>query len=63
MFCGCRHPEHDWLYHAELREWEASGVARVHTVFSALAGHPYRFVQDALAAQADRVWALLEAGA
>lgn len=63
VFCGCRHPEHDLLYGSELREWEAAGVARVHTAFSAVPGHPYRYVQDAVAAEADRVWELLERGA
>ncbi|GII04154.1 bifunctional cytochrome P450/NADPH--P450 reductase [Planobispora takensis] len=63
VFTGCRHPGHDWLYRAELEGWERDGVARVHTAFSALPGHRFRFVQDALAAEADRVWELLERGA
>ncbi|MFF5205070.1 bifunctional cytochrome P450/NADPH--P450 reductase [Streptosporangium sp. NPDC000396] len=63
VFYGCRHPEHDWLYRPELQEWERAGVARVHTAFSAVAGHPHSFVQDAVAAEADTVWALLERGA
>ncbi|GAB3213704.1 bifunctional P-450/NADPH--P450 reductase [Marinactinospora endophytica] len=63
VFCGCRHPEHDWLYRRELEEWERAGVARVHTAFSAVEGHPHRFVQDALAAKADVVGDLLDQGA
>ncbi len=63
VFCGCRHPSHDWLYSSELRDWEAAGVARVHTAFSAVAGHPFRFVQEAVAAEADTLWELLERGA
>ncbi|GAA5045128.1 cytochrome P450 [Thermocatellispora tengchongensis] len=63
VFTGCRHPGHDRLYHADLDAWERAGVARVHTAFSALPGHPHRYVQDALSANADTVWALLERGA
>ncbi|MFC7722443.1 hypothetical protein [Nonomuraea recticatena] len=33
----------------------------MHTAFSTLPGH--RFVQDAVAAEADRVWDLMERGA
>ncbi|WP_214413036.1 bifunctional cytochrome P450/NADPH--P450 reductase [Sphaerisporangium fuscum] len=63
VFYGCRHPEHDWLYRSELRGWEDEGVARVHAAFSAVPGHPFRFVQDAIAAEADTLWGLLERGA
>ncbi|MDP9863209.1 MULTISPECIES: bifunctional cytochrome P450/NADPH--P450 reductase [Streptosporangium] len=63
VFYGCRHPSHDWLYRSELQAWEEAGVARVHPAFSAVAGHPFRFVQEAVAAEADTLWALLERGA
>ncbi|MFC3979083.1 bifunctional cytochrome P450/NADPH--P450 reductase [Streptosporangium jomthongense] len=63
VFYGCRHPEHDWLYRAELLGWQEAGITRVHTAFSALDGHPFKYVQDAVAAEADRVWELLEQGA
>ncbi|WP_433235111.1 bifunctional cytochrome P450/NADPH--P450 reductase [Streptosporangium sp. CA-135522] len=63
VFYGCRHPSHDWLYRSELEDWQAAGVARVHTAFSAVAGHPFRFVQEAIAAEADTLWELLERGA
>ncbi len=63
VFYGCRHPEHDWLYRSEVEAWQAAGVARIHTAFSALAGHPHRFVQEVVAAESDRVWELLEQGA
>ncbi|WP_246609542.1 bifunctional cytochrome P450/NADPH--P450 reductase [Nonomuraea rhizosphaerae] len=62
VFCGCRHPEHDWLYREEVEGW-ASDAVRVTTAYSAVPGHPYRFVQDALAARGEQVWELLEAGA
>ncbi len=63
VFVGCRHPEHDWLYRDEVEEWAGAGPVTVHTAFSAVPGHPYRFVQDAVAARGDALWELLEAGA
>ncbi|NUS03068.1 MAG: cytochrome P450 [Nonomuraea sp.] len=63
VFTGCRHPDHDWLYRDEVTAWAAREEVTVHTAFSAVAGHPYRFVQDAVAARAGEVWELLERGA
>ncbi|MDP4504281.1 bifunctional cytochrome P450/NADPH--P450 reductase [Nonomuraea turcica] len=63
VFAGCRHPEHDLLYGDELSAWAERDEVRVHTAFSAVPGHQYRFVQDAVAAHADELWELLEQGA
>ncbi|MEU0572255.1 cytochrome P450 [Nonomuraea sp. NPDC005983] len=63
VFAGCRHPEHDWLYREEVAGWAEAGPVRVHVAYSAVPGHLYRFVQDAVAAHADRVWELLGQGA
>jgi cytochrome P450/NADPH-cytochrome P450 reductase len=63
VFVGCRHPEHDYFYRAEMEAWEQTGIAEVHTAFSAVTGHPARFVQDALMADSDQVWQALEDGA
>ncbi|MEV4168332.1 cytochrome P450 [Nonomuraea sp. NPDC049709] len=63
VFTGCRHPEHDLLYAAELAAWDEAEGVTVHRAYSAVAGHPYRFVQDAVAARADEVWKLLSRGA
>ncbi|MFH8682128.1 bifunctional cytochrome P450/NADPH--P450 reductase [Streptomyces lydicus] len=63
VFVGCRHPEHDWFYREEMQTWEQSGIARVHTAFSALPDHPARFVQNAIAAASDTVWEALDNGA
>ncbi|MEV0389483.1 cytochrome P450 [Nonomuraea sp. NPDC050643] len=63
VFTGCRHPEHDLLYADELASWGAADGVNVTHAYSAVAGHPYRFVQDAVAARADAVWELLEQGA
>ncbi|MFF4658964.1 bifunctional cytochrome P450/NADPH--P450 reductase [Streptomyces sp. NPDC001381] len=63
VFVGCRHPEHDYFYRDEMEMWELSGIARVHTAFSAVSGHPARFVQNALANASEEVWQALEDGA
>ncbi|SEH02310.1 cytochrome P450 / NADPH-cytochrome P450 reductase [Nonomuraea solani] len=63
VFVGCRHPEHDLLYGAEVAGWGAADGVNVHYAYSAVAGHPYRFVQDAVAARGDEVWELLTQGA
>lgn len=61
LFYGCRHPEHDWFYRDEMEEWERDGVARVYTAFSSSDASPHRFVQDALWANREAVWAALDA--
>jgi cytochrome P450/NADPH-cytochrome P450 reductase len=62
LFFGCRNPEHDYLYEDELRAFEQSGVVQVVCAFSRLEGQPRTYVQDAIRARADDVWALLERG-
>jgi cytochrome P450/NADPH-cytochrome P450 reductase len=63
LFYGCRHPDHDWFYRADMNGWARDGLADVQVAFSSLAGHPYRYVQDALRGQADAVWSAIEDGA
>ncbi|MCZ0985256.1 bifunctional cytochrome P450/NADPH--P450 reductase [Streptomyces diastatochromogenes] len=63
VFVGCRHPEHDYFYRGEMEMWELSGIAQVHTAFSAVTGHPARFVQNAIANAADTVWQAIQDGA
>ncbi|MYV39957.1 cytochrome P450 [Streptomyces sp. SID1328] len=63
VFVGCRHPEHDHFYRQEMQAWEQAGIAQVHTAYSAVTGHPARFVQDAIANAADTVWQAIEDGA
>ncbi|MER7179067.1 cytochrome P450 [Streptomyces hyaluromycini] len=63
VFVGCRHPEHDYFYRQEMQDWERAGIAQVHTAFSAVTGHPARFVQNAIAGAADTVWQAIEDGA
>ncbi|MFC3711713.1 bifunctional cytochrome P450/NADPH--P450 reductase [Sphingoaurantiacus capsulatus] len=63
LFYGCRHPDHDWFYRDEMEHWAADAVAELHLAFSSVAEHPYRFVQDALWAEQEKVWAAIQAGA
>ncbi|WP_375270215.1 cytochrome P450 [Sphingomonas sp.] len=63
LFFGCRHPEHDWFCRDEMEAWAAQGLVELHLAFSAVPSHPWRFVQDALWAEQERVWRALEAGA
>jgi cytochrome P450/NADPH-cytochrome P450 reductase len=63
LFFGCRHPDHDWLCRDEVEAWRADGLIEPFIAFSAVSGHPWRFVQDALAAERERVWALIRDGA
>lgn len=63
LFFGCRHPDHDWFCRDEVEAWEAAGVCRNYLSFSAVPSHPWKFVQDALWAEQEAVWAALQAGA
>lgn len=60
---GCRHPEHDFLYRDTLLAWEDAGVVRIFPAYSCVNDHPHRFVQHALWAAREAVWAAFEAGA
>ncbi|MGW0205734.1 hypothetical protein ACWDZ8_07850 [Streptomyces sp. NPDC003233] len=62
VFVGCCHPEHDYFYRQEMQDCEQAGIAQVHTAFSAVTGHPARFVQNAIANAADTVWQAIEDG-
>jgi cytochrome P450/NADPH-cytochrome P450 reductase len=62
LFFGCRHPEQDYLYADELKGFAADGIAELHTAFSRGDG-PKTYVQNLIAAEKNRVWALIERGA
>ena len=62
LFFGCRHPEQDYLYAEELKGFAADGITELHTAFSRGEG-PKTYVQNLIAAEKDRVWALIEQGA
>jgi cytochrome P450/NADPH-cytochrome P450 reductase len=63
LFFGCRHPDHDWFCREEIEAWARDGVIDPFLAFSAVESHPWKFVQDALWAEQDRVWAALRDGA
>ena len=60
LFFGCRDPLQDFLYEDELREFEAAGVTRLFPVFSREPGKPKTYVQQAIQANGDEVWRLLQ---
>ncbi|MBB5050693.1 cytochrome P450/NADPH-cytochrome P450 reductase [Afipia massiliensis] len=62
LFFGCRHPEQDFLYADELKGFTDQGITDLHVAFSR-ADTPKSYVQDLIAAQKDKVWKLIEAGA
>ena len=63
LFFGCRHPDHDWFCRDEVEAWAAAGIVDPYLAFSAVPSHPWKFVQDALWAEQERVWAAIQAGA
>ncbi|ALL77080.1 cytochrome P450 [Pseudonocardia sp. EC080610-09] len=60
LVLGCRDPLHDLLYAGELRAFTDAGVARLLPAYSRMPGHPHRYVQHVLAAEAETVWKVLE---
>lgn len=62
LFFGCRHPDQDFLYADELKGFADQGITELHVAFSR-ADTPKSYVQDLIAAQKDKVWKLIEAGA
>ena len=62
LFFGCRHPEQDYLYADELKDFADEGVTELHVAFSR-AGADKTYVQHMIAQQKDRVWELIEQGA
>jgi cytochrome P450/NADPH-cytochrome P450 reductase len=60
LFLGCRDPEDDLLYADELEAFDKAGVATLFPAYSRVPGYPHRYVQHALEAAADDVWAALQ---
>ena len=63
LFFGCRDPLQDFLYKDEMRAFEAAGGTKLHTTFSREPGKPKTYVQQAIQAQSEDVWRLLQQGA
>jgi len=62
LFFGCRHPQHDYIYADELKEFAAQGLTQLYVAFSRVNGNK-TYVQDLVRERWSEVWKLLEAGA
>jgi cytochrome P450 / NADPH-cytochrome P450 reductase len=60
LFFGCRDPMQDFLYEDEMRAFEAGGVTKLVCAFSREPDKPKTYVQQAIAANGDAVWELLQ---
>ena len=60
LFFGCRDPMQDFLYEDEMRAFEAGGVTKLVCAFSREPDKPKTHVQQAIAANGDAVWDLLQ---
>jgi cytochrome P450/NADPH-cytochrome P450 reductase len=63
LFFGCRHPDVDEIYGDEFAEAQAAGAVSCIKAYSRAPAHPHRYVQDAIAANANRIWELWTRGA
>jgi cytochrome P450/NADPH-cytochrome P450 reductase len=63
LFFGCRHPDVDDLYADEFKAAHSAGVIECITAYSRLPESPYHYVQDAIVAHAEKIWALWQRGA
>ncbi|MFJ9692205.1 cytochrome P450 [Kitasatospora sp. NPDC101183] len=63
LYFGCDAPGADYLHRAELEAAEQAGAVSLRPAFSEAPVAGARYVQDRIAAEAEEIWALLEAGA
>ncbi|MFK8844487.1 cytochrome P450 [Streptomyces sp. Ac-502] len=63
LYFGCDAPDADYLHADELRQAEAAGAVSLRPAFSTRPENDCRYVQHRIAAEADEVGALLDAGA
>ena len=62
LFFGCRHPDQDYLYADELKQFANDGISDLQVAFSR-ASEPKTYVQNMIAQNSDRVWSLIDQGA
>jgi cytochrome P450/NADPH-cytochrome P450 reductase len=62
LFFGCRHPDQDFIYTEELRDFEQRGLVELQVAFSRSDGGK-TYVQHLIAECKVEVWRLIEAGA
>ena len=63
LFFGCRHPEQDFIYEDELKQFEEQGIIRLMTAFSRVDAQNKCYVQDEIYTRRAEVWELIQAGA
>jgi cytochrome P450/NADPH-cytochrome P450 reductase len=62
LFFGCRHPELDFLYAQELKQFAQDGICDLHVAFSR-AGEEKTYVQDLIRREGSKVNAAIASGA
>ncbi|PXF44922.1 NADPH oxidoreductase A [Gracilariopsis chorda] len=62
LFFGCRHKAHDFLYEAQLRQYEAQRQLKLFTAFSR-DGASKVYVQHRMRENAQLLWEMMEGGA
>ncbi|CAD6188617.1 unnamed protein product [Caenorhabditis auriculariae] len=63
LYYGCRHPEHDYIYEEEIKEYQAEGVlTHLECAFSRVQTDKV-YVQNKLWDTRERVWAAIQDGA
>jgi cytochrome P450/NADPH-cytochrome P450 reductase len=63
LFFGCRHPEQDFIYEQELKDFVAEGITDLEVAFSRKNPQQKVYVQDKIREQQNRIWQLIQAGA
>jgi cytochrome P450/NADPH-cytochrome P450 reductase len=63
LFFGCTHPDVDFLYKEELRQWEEAGIVSVRPAFSTAPVDNVKYVQDRLWQDRAEVVELVKRGA
>ena len=63
LFFGCRHPEQDFIYEDELKQFEEQGIIKLMTSFSRVTAQNKCYVQDEIYTRRAEVWELIQAGA
>jgi cytochrome P450/NADPH-cytochrome P450 reductase len=63
LFFGCRNPQQDYIYEAELQEFAREGITELECAFSRLEGQPKTYVQNSIKAQQDDIWNRIQEGA
>ncbi len=63
LFFGCDHPEVDFLYQNELKNWGKAANLEVFPAFTYQIVEEVKYVQDRVWKEREKIWAALEQGA